>query len=187
MRALSQNQEREPGPLSDRSREFVVLLGKHDRQLLHYILSLVPHFADAEELTQQVRILLWEQFDSYDRSKDFGKWSRAIAYYKVLAYRKQSPRKPLQLSDESLAALAAESEDMAPEIDEHYQALRLCLDQLNQAKRELLMRYYSHPGSMRELAEQLGRSFDSVRHSILRTRQALAQCIEKTLTSEGRP
>lgn len=56
----------------DRTREFLRLLGQHERRLRGFILSLVPHWADAEDIAQEVRIRLWEQFDNYDPAKDFG-------------------------------------------------------------------------------------------------------------------
>ncbi len=171
--------------LAERCREFVALLARHDRALFHFILSLVPNYADAEELSQQVRLLLWEQFSEYDPSKDFGKWSRAIARYKIFDYRKQSARQHALLSDTFLAVVSEQAERSSAQVDAHFSALRNCLQQLDRAKRELVMHYYSGNASMRELAEQLGRSADSVRHSILRTRKALALCVERALQREG--
>ena len=53
-------------------REFLRLLGEHERRLRGFILALVPHWADADDIAQEVRLRLWEQFDDYDPAKDFG-------------------------------------------------------------------------------------------------------------------
>ena len=55
----------------ERTREYLRLLGQHERRLLGFILSLVPNWADADDIAQEVKIRLWEQFDKYDPAKDF--------------------------------------------------------------------------------------------------------------------
>ena len=54
-----------------------------------FIFSLVPHWADADDVAQEVRIALWNEFDKYDPAKDFAAGPVPIAYYEVLTYRKK--------------------------------------------------------------------------------------------------
>ena len=77
---------------NERTREYLRLLGQHERRLRGFILSLVPNRADADDIAQEVKIRLWEQFDSYDPTKDFGVWARTIAHYQVLTYREKQSR-----------------------------------------------------------------------------------------------
>ncbi len=72
-----------------RTQEYLRLLGQHEARLVGFIFSLVPHWADADDVAQEVRIALWNEFDKYDPAKDFGAWARTIAYYEVLTYRKK--------------------------------------------------------------------------------------------------
>lgn len=177
---------REPSA-NQRTREFVSLLGIHDGRLFAFILSLVPDYSDADDLAQQVRLALWEQFDEYDREKDFGVWARTIAYYKILAFRKQSSRQHARLSHDFLESVAQQSANQSETWDANYRALVACLALLDSTKRKLLISYYSTKASMRVLAAEMKRSTDSVRHSIQRTRLALAECIAKRLREEQRP
>ena len=171
--------------LDEKTRRFVALLGAHDRRLLSYILALVPNYANAEELAQQVRLRLWEQFDNYDVEKDFGAWARTIAYYLILAHRKSTAGQALQLSDEICDAIALKVTVSLEQNDDWHWALQECLGRLDESKRQVLMRYYSTGESLREVAAQMGRSFDAVRHSVLRTRMAIADCVERVLRREG--
>lgn len=57
---------------NQRTSEFLDLLGQHERRLQSFVVALVPHLADADEIVQQTRLRLWEQFDQYDRARDFG-------------------------------------------------------------------------------------------------------------------
>lgn len=170
--------------LEETTRRFVALLGTQDRRLFGYILSLVPNYADAEELAQKVRLRLWEQFDEYDVEKDFGAWARTIAYYFVLAHRKAVAGRSSQLSDAAFKVIAERAATEVERLDDWQWALQECLGQLNESKRQLLMRYYSGE-TLREVAIQVGRSFDTVRHSVLRTRLALADCVARVLRREG--
>ena len=71
-----------------RTLELLSLLGANERSLFAYVCALSPNWQDAEEIMQQVRIRIWQDFDQYDPAKPFGCWARAIAYYLTLAYRK---------------------------------------------------------------------------------------------------
>lgn len=168
-----------------KTRRFVALLGAHDRRLFGYILALVPHYADAEELAQQVRLRLWEQFDEYDATKDFGAWARTIAHYRILAHRESVAGKRAQLSGEAFDAIAAPASAAMEQFDDRQWALQECLGRLHESKRQLLMRYYSTGETLREIATQTGRTFDAVRHSVLRTRLSLAECVGRVLRREG--
>jgi RNA polymerase sigma-70 factor (ECF subfamily) len=148
---------------------------------------LVPNWADAEDIAQEVKIRLWEQFSGYDPAKDFGAWARTIAYYQVLTYRQRLSRRRRLLSDRSLDAVAEEVASMDEELEAAQHALADCFEKLPEAKREMLLKYYSGLSTTRQLAEEAGRSFDATRQAILRARLSLRVCIEKALHKEDGP
>jgi RNA polymerase sigma-70 factor (ECF subfamily) len=170
---------------NEKTTRFVALMGTHDRRLFGFILSLVPHFADAEELAQQVRLRLWQQFDEYDAEKDFGAWARTIAHYLVLAHYKSAAARRARFGSQTIEAIAEKASGVCERDDDRKWAMQECLGKLDESKRRLLVRYYSTGETLREIATQVGRSFDAVRHSVLRTRLALAECIERVLQREG--
>jgi RNA polymerase sigma-70 factor, ECF subfamily len=175
-------------PTNDqRTREYLRLLGQHERRLRGYILSLVPHWADADDIAQEVRIRLWEQFDRYDPGKDFGVWARAIAHYQILTYREKLSRHRGLLNSRFIEAIAEEVAAISPELDAAEQALTDCFEKLPAVKRELLLRYYSAGQTARTIAQEQGRSFDATRQAILRTRLALSDCIDEALHKEDGP
>lgn len=171
-------------PTDERTREYLQLLGQHERRLRGYILSLVPHWSDADDIAQEVRIRLWEQFDSYDRSKDFGAWARTIAYYRILAHREKVSRHGELISTEFIEAIAEEVAASSRELDAAQQALADCFAKLPEPKRQLLLKYYSPGQTARTIAREVGRSFDATRQTILRTRLALSDCVEEALKKE---
>jgi RNA polymerase sigma-70 factor, ECF subfamily len=170
-----------------RTKKYLRLLGRHERRLRGYILSLVPHWADADDIAQEVRIRLWEQFQSYDPAKDFGAWARTIAHYQILTHREKLSRHRELVSSRFLEAVAEEVVAISAELDASQQALADCFEKLPQAKRDLLLRYYSAGQTARTIAQELGRSFDATRQAILRTRLALSDCVDEALHKEGGP
>jgi RNA polymerase sigma-70 factor (ECF subfamily) len=166
-----------------RQQAFVRLLGHMDLQLQGYILSLVPNWADALEIAQDVRLTLWEQFDQYDATKDFGVWARTIAHYRVLTFRKDSIRKYAQLSGDFIDVISAEAQRQEnSELQESRRsALLQCLESLPQPQKELLVRHYSNGDKLKDIAVQLGETFDGLRQRLLRIRRKLSRCIERRL------
>jgi len=169
---------------SQRTGEFLRLLGVHEERTKAFVFSMVPNWADAQDIAQDVRLRLWEQFDSYDPAKDFGAWSRTIAYYQVLAYRKKSQKHTVQLGPEVLELVAEAFNAGVEQFEARGSALQRCMEKLSSVKRQLLLRCYGGRETIRQVAESLGRSFDAVRKSVFRTRSQLASCVEQELKQE---
>ncbi len=148
---------------------------------------MVPNWADAEDIAQEVRLKLWQQFDQYDPRKDFGAWSRTIAHYHVLAYRKKSQRQHARFSPELIERVAETFNASAERLESRSRLLRKCLEKLTAARRQLLLQCYGGAETIRQVAERLGRSFEAVRKSVLRTRYQLANCVEEEMQREGGP
>jgi RNA polymerase sigma-70 factor, ECF subfamily len=172
---------------SHRTSEFLCLLGVHEERTKAYIFSMVPNWADAQDIAQDVRLRLWEQFDDYDPAKDFGAWARTIAFYQVLAYRKRLRGRQVQLGQESLELVAATFDAGVKHFEARGSALQRCLQKLAAAKRRILLRCYTGHETIRQVAESLGRSFEAVRKSVFRSRAQLAACVERELKGEEQP
>jgi RNA polymerase sigma-70 factor (ECF subfamily) len=174
-----------PGERPDRARQFVELLARNERRLSQYVLALVPNWADADDLVQQTKVRLWEQFDEYDPSKDFGAWACTIAHYLVLAHRKQTQRRHARLSNEYVRVMAAEVERLAADQDARRSALEECLKQLTEGSRRLIGLCYGGSRTIKDVAEQLNRSVGATQKAVYRIRQKLQTCIEQRLAKEG--
>src|SRR5208283_5370004 len=90
-------------------------------------------------------------------------------------------RESKRMSNAFVEAIAEEASRLSDELDAGQQALKDCFEKLPADKRELLVHYYSGERTTRQLAAELGRTFDATRQAILRTRIALRDCVEETL------
>ena len=171
-----------------RTQEYLRLLGQHEARLVGFIFSLVPHWADANDVAQEVRIALWNEFDKYDAARDFGAWARTIAYYEVLTYRKKRQkqlRRNEPISIKLMELLATDAAAISDELDTSQQSLRDCFEKLPEAKQELLLRYYSDEVT-RHIAATTGRTVDATRQAIVRARLTLRKCVDDALEKEKR-
>jgi RNA polymerase sigma-70 factor, ECF subfamily len=172
-------------PDSDaRTREFVRLLGQHEQELSGYIVSLVPNWTDADEIAQETKLRLWEQFERYDPAKDFGAWARTIAYFMVLAYRKRSQRASTRFSQQFVDLVSHEAASLSSEANPLRQALSDCMAKLTQAARELLWACYAGQETIKDVAIRLGRSVRGTQHSVAKIRTELQRCIETAVQQE---
>ena len=174
------------GP-SPKTEKFLRLLGAHERSLFVYVFALVSSWQDAEEVMQRVRIRIWQQFDQYDEEKPFDAWARAIAYYLVLAYRKEKSRKREFFGERVLEAVSNQFDHHLERTDDRRDALLACMEKLDDRKRELVNVYYlSSRESTEAIAGELAMSPNALRQALFRIRRVLMECVERTLRMESR-
>jgi RNA polymerase sigma-70 factor (ECF subfamily) len=168
-----------------RTREFMRLLGMHEVDLRSYVLALVPHWADAEEILQDTRMRLWDQFDQYEPAKDFGGWSRAIAYYFVLTMRKKGARQPQFQQQEFYDSVSQAFAETAAISEQRSKAVQSCLEKLDEVKRTAVIRYYAGQETIAAIAADLGRPVEALKAVVRRARLKLAECVEDRLSRES--
>jgi RNA polymerase sigma-70 factor (ECF subfamily) len=173
------------GP-NPKTEHFLKLLGAHERNLFAYVYALTPHWQDAEEVMQRVRIRIWQQFDQYDVEKPFDAWARAIAYYLVLAYRKEKSRQREFFTEQVLEAVSDQFETHLDQSQERREALLRCLDKLDSRRRELVTTYYSSARQSSEaMATRLSMTPNALRQSLFRIRKILLDCVSRRLRVES--
>jgi RNA polymerase sigma-70 factor (ECF subfamily) len=174
------------GPADLRGEQFVMLMAKHERCINACILALVPNWADAEDIAQETKLLMWRQFESFDQSGDFGAWARTIARNVIRTRHRWQQGKPHFFGQAFLDAVDAEFEKQVDTSDRRHEFLAACLAQLTQSSRDLLKLCYASARSIAATSANLGRSADSVYKQLERIRRALQQCIERKLREEDR-
>jgi RNA polymerase sigma-70 factor, ECF subfamily len=165
----------------NRTEEFLRLLSQHDRAVYSYILALVPRWADADDLAQEMRIRLWQQFDKYQPGTDFEAWARSIAYYLVLAYREKASRDRLHFGLPFVDSVTVEFAAHPGLLVLRQEALARCMEKLAPPRRTLVEEYYAGKQSLHEIAAQMGRSYEATRKAVYRTQLILADCIKAEL------
>ena len=177
---------KEENALSNREREverFARLLARCQRRIFVYAMSLLHDPNDAEDVLQETNLVLWKKFNEYERGTDFARWACRVAYFEVLkVYRKKGQSERL-FSDKFIETLAAGCERTMCHWDDRKEALRDCVGKLPVHDRDLVRSRYEPGATTRSVAETAQRSVQGTRKSLLRIRNALLECIRRTLVS----
>jgi RNA polymerase sigma-70 factor (ECF subfamily) len=174
-----------PAQGPETAERFAGHMARHHTALMGFILSLVPNWTDAEDLLQQTSVVLWRRFGEFRSGSDFMAWACQVARYHVLNHRRQRSRDRHLFSDEVLDIMAEEAVTHAEELDSERHALGGCLEKLDPKSRRLLGRCYEPGTAVTRVAEELGRTPNSVYKELNRIRDALLRCIRRTLAGGG--
>jgi RNA polymerase sigma-70 factor (ECF subfamily) len=174
----------EPNLELDRE-QFVRLLASHERRVYAYILSLVPNWADADEIFQETNVRLWKDFASFEPNSNFAAWATRVAYFQVLTWRRKAARSHLVFDEEIVKSIAAHHDHLLPMAEQRHRALGDCLQQLSERSRALLVECYAPGARIKEVAAGLHRTQASVYKALQRVRQTLRDCIDRRMVREG--
>lgn len=168
------------------NREFVRLLAEHERRLSAYVHTLIPLWQDAEDVLQNTKLYLWEEFDSFQSGTDFAAWAFTVASYMVRTHRKHCQRQRVCFSDDLLEKIARHvSTPFSTVVCEQRQlALVECVNALSGARRKLLRLFCTGHQRIKDLASDLGQSPPAVRMALLRIRRSLLECVQERLQEE---
>jgi len=164
--------------------ELLQLITRFQRPLLHYISRQVPRDSNAEDVLQEVNLVIWRRADEYRHGTDFGSWAFKIASFQIMAFRQKWARDRLQFSDELLAQLARNEFPGVEVFDRRRDALQHCLEILDKGDLELIRLRYESGDAVASVAEQLGRSAKTVYRSLARIHELLMNCIQRRLAAE---
>src|SRR5215211_6359249 len=170
----------------ERRDAFARLFAQHDRWLFAYLVSLLGNSAHAEEVFQEVCVVLWREYETFQLGTDFVRWVSVIAHHQVQHFRRQERRLGPHLSDAAVDLLAEDAVERAGQLESRRDALRNCLEKLSSKDRQLVQHCYSDSRmSFKGVAETLGRPANTVYKALNRIRKALYDCIERTLGVEA--
>jgi RNA polymerase sigma-70 factor (ECF subfamily) len=157
----------------------------NQKRIYAFILAMVPNHQDADDLFQETVLLMWSKFDSFTPGTSFVAWGCTIARYQILSVRKRHSVRSLRFSEAAMELLYRESDPFVEQIDARVQALRTCIGKLPPSDHELICMRYRDETNIKSIAEQMGRSVQSIYKRIARIHDALLRCVRRTVNREG--
>jgi RNA polymerase sigma-70 factor (ECF subfamily) len=168
---------------SNTDKLFVKLLATNERHIRSFVRSTGMDWNATEEISQAVAVIMWRKWDKFEVGSDFMKWARGIARFEVLKYRRKMSRDRLVFNEDLIDLLAESSEDLEGELSskDYTEALQLCIDRLPQRSRQLIQLVYQGEKTIKQIAEEIGKSATSLYKMIDRIRKKLKSCVEARL------
>jgi RNA polymerase sigma-70 factor (ECF subfamily) len=164
--------------------QFMRLFLGAERELLRYVMALVPNVSDARDVVQETAVALWRAIGKYDPAKPFVPWACRFALNEARLHLRTESRRRRLLEEDVAAMLEERRVEIASPLDARREHLRECLGRLPEDQRRLVRGYYFDEASIDALAASLGRGAEAVYKALQRIRQALQQCIERKLQTE---
>jgi RNA polymerase sigma-70 factor, ECF subfamily len=166
---------------AQRADEFARLFGRHAREIYAYILTLIPHWADAEDVFQETSSIIWEKFDQFTPGTNFRAWACQVAHYRAIWFRQRQKKLAVPFGDEFFRLVAAETISQQDLLEDRHLALAGCMQKLPARERELIERCYASGVTIKEVAISLGRTPDTTYKALKRIHRELFDCVEAEL------
>lgn len=171
---------------SDRVKVFGELLAECHRDLFGFIYSMVQHHSDAEDVYQQVALVLWRKFDDFELGTNFAAWATKVAHLTARDFIRTRRRNAMTFSDDVLEAIASTYDpNKSWRSADTSDALASCIKKLSAKDYTLVQQCYAPGRDFNQIAEQHGRSVGAIYQAISRVRKNLYQCVKRTLAQEG--
>jgi len=164
----------------------VQLLMSHRAMLLGYIALIVGDPHQAEDVFQELAVVVFRKGTSLGGAEEFPAWARQVARFKALNALRQRLSAPKAIDESILDLLESrwsETDRVAgPVVSD---ALRECLRNISPQSRRLIELRYGENLSGKALADRIGQQLNTVYVALSRVYRALAACVKHRMSREG--
>jgi len=172
----------------NRTLDFLRLFVRHQQEIYAYILTLVPHVHDADDLFQEGMTVMWRKFDQFQPGTNFVAWGVQIMRYQILDYRRNLARSRRVLLEDSLfEALMGRIPAIQDEAPARIEALQKCQTLLSDRAKRIIKMRYERNTSIGDMASHLKVSRRHVYHILGQINGVLLRCMRRTLAEWSRP
>jgi len=147
-----------------------------------YLLSLLRDAADADDVFQEVSLVLWERFGDYDDHHPFLNWAFGIARNHVARWRRSRSRTRVWLPPEVEEKLAETAAELEEELAPQRKVLEACLRKLGGHARDILALRYQQGLSLQQIASIKRMTLNAVNKALGKIRGALMDCARQART-----
>jgi RNA polymerase sigma-70 factor (ECF subfamily) len=171
--------------MDSRQERAVALLLSHRAMLLGYVVSIVRDPDLAEDVFQNVAVVVLDKAGAVARDEDFPAWARRVARLESLTALRKRKRAPELLDHSVLEMLEGHWSATETAPAPARKALRECVERLSPYARQLIHMRYVENLSALAVAERLNRSPNTIYVALSRTYRHLAGCVQRRLAREG--
>ncbi|MEL6106744.1 MAG: sigma-70 family RNA polymerase sigma factor [Planctomycetota bacterium] len=165
--------------------EFVSLLTRHQSQLKAFILASVGNFDHALDILQKTNLTIWQKSSEFRTGEPFLPWALAIARFEVLGFVRDRTRDRVVFQPDVSELLFEVIESQLDQLPARQRALHACLKRLRKEQAEIIRLRYNSGEPLSALSRQTGKTVDSLKSLLHRSRQKLKRCIELRIAQSG--
>ena len=165
----------------ERNELFIRLLAENERKLTRYVMSVMPSIADAEDILQESKLVMWREFNKFEEGTSFVAWARKIIFYRILYFRRTKAKEAERyvFSDAFYEVLDEEYEKGEEKREKNFAVLQKCINRLQEPHQKMVMLRYNQGESIEGMADKIGRTVAACYKTLSRIRLSLRKCMQK--------
>jgi RNA polymerase sigma-70 factor, ECF subfamily len=171
--------------MDSRREQFFRQFQRDRTRLIAYIRAITGNWDLAEDIFQEVSLVLLDKVDKLELEGDFHAWCRSVA--RNIACRERSKSKRLKaIRDDTVLDLidnAFADSEREQQQDFRREQLRVCMQKLSPQNLQLVSMRYLSELSLKDLAAKLNRSEGAVQVALSRVRKAILECVQRNQES----
>lgn len=168
----------------ERTEEFVRLFISAEQWIYGLIRTMVFNRTDADDLLQDIAVVLWREFDKFQPNTNFNRWAYSVTINQIRYFRQKHHRNVLGRSEPLFEAMVTAVERLSDCKDDFLAALNRCMEKLEGEERQLLRHRYEPDVTTTSIAHELGCSVSTVSRLLNRIQKRLLRCIRRTVKEE---
>jgi RNA polymerase sigma-70 factor (ECF subfamily) len=161
--------------------EFIRVHTVHEVRLRSLAFSLVPNWADAEEVLQEANLIIWQKFDQFQPGTNFIAWSSQILRLTAKDFRARQLRAKVLFTDQFYDMVAEDMTLASEELAERERILHECIRKLKERQQNILQLRYFQSKTVSGVAEAIGSTAKAVYHALEHIHRSLLQCVNAKL------
>jgi RNA polymerase sigma-70 factor (ECF subfamily) len=167
-----------------RKHAFMTQFRASRHRIYAFILTYVPHHADAADVLQETALLLWNKFDAFTPGSDFTAWAVAVARNKVLKLQSSRYDNRVRFDSEIVERLTETVLVIDDSIDIRRRILADCVRELPGRDAELIRLRYDKRISTVTIAKLKDRPLQGLYKTMARIHRTLRECVQQNLKRE---
>src|SRR5210317_759449 len=149
-----------------------------------FIRSFIRDSAEAEDVLQEVALVIVDRYCSYDATQPFIGWALGISRRVVWTHLRSKYRDRDQELQDAIGHVSSAFETLDPHAQDMKEALGHCIEKVGGEGRRALLLRYEEGLELKQIAERLRKSASAVGVLLYRVRSALRECIDRRLSAE---
>lgn len=170
---------------NSKNEKFISLLLPHYRKIYGFILTLMPHKPDADDIMQETALVMCRKFDNFTPGTNFIGWALTIARNQVIMFRRKNKSLKYCFKHITLKTFIEYAAKEVKDMDYRIAALEECVKKLKDRDRELIKLRYKKDIKIKEIAKKIGRSENGIYKSFARIHNYLRLCVRHTMAAWG--
>jgi len=149
-----------------------------------FVRSFIRDSTEAEDVLQEVALVIVDRYSSYDSTQPFIGWALGISRRVVWTHLRNKYRDRDQVLQDAIDHVSSAFERLDPRVQDMKEALIHCLEKVSGGGRRALLLRYEEGLELKQIACRLGKSASAVSVLLYRVRSALRECIDRRLSAE---